>query len=136
MTIYLPDELGQRVKEVADLNVSAVCQNALEVELNRRASYAELDQGMKRHVVYIDELGAEAAFVGNQLLPEDRRGRTPYLTQRHRIAIYDSDAQALYQFENFDDLAQEEGWQHEEEAELVAAIAAALGEEHTIELDI
>jgi hypothetical protein len=37
MNIYLPDDLHERVKAVEDLNVSAICQAALEAELLRRS---------------------------------------------------------------------------------------------------
>jgi post-segregation antitoxin (ccd killing protein) len=136
MTVYLPDDLAQMVKEHADLNVSAVCQQALRRELARREEFAKLDKGMKRIVLYDDAHGADVAFVGRELywsgrIPEE----TAYLTQRHRIAVYSHSSQTLYQFDSFDDLASHEGWR-DSSPELVAAVAKALGEEHVIELDI
>jgi hypothetical protein len=60
---------------------------------------------------------------------------TAYLTRRHRIAIYNDAAQDLVQFDSFDDLAADQG-RRDADPELVGAVAAALGEEFVIELDI
>lgn len=136
MTIYLPEDLAEMVKQYSDLNVSAVCQEALRGELARREEMAKLDKGMERQVVYLDRLGGEVAFTGKELYYS---GRAPeqwvYLTRRHRIAIYNGDAQALYEFDSFDDLASEPGWR-DGEPELMVAVADALGEKHLVELDI
>lgn len=35
MNIYVPDDLAEQVKQVGDLNISAVCQKALRDEVNR-----------------------------------------------------------------------------------------------------
>lgn len=141
MTIYLPDDLAAMVKDHTDLNVSAVCQAALRDELTRREELAKLDKGMKRVEVYIDARGADVAFVGKEL-HYDRlnTGRgvhdmTAYLTRRHRIAIYDNDAQALYQFDSFDELASDPVWR-DGSPDFVSALAESLGEKHVIELDI
>ena len=72
ITVYLPDDLAKRVKEHADLNVSAVCQDALRRELARRAELERLDEGMERVKVYIDRLESDAAFVGRELAYVDR----------------------------------------------------------------
>jgi len=136
MTIYLPDDLAEMVKEDTDLNVSAVCQEALRRELTIREVLAKLDKGMKRVEMYDDLHGADVAFVGKEIyyngrIPEE----TAYLTKNHRIAVYAHEAQMLHQFDSFDDLAADEGWR-DGSPELVAAVAKALGEEHVIELDI
>jgi post-segregation antitoxin (ccd killing protein) len=136
MTIYLPDRLAEEVKEHDDLNVSAVCQLALRRELTRRKELAKLDEGMERVVVFDDQLGSEVAFVGRELYYNNRPYEvTAYLTRRHRIAIHNHTQQALNQFDSFDDLAADPGWR-DGDPMLVAAVAAALGEEHVIELDI
>jgi post-segregation antitoxin (ccd killing protein) len=136
MTIYLPDDLAEMVKEHTDLNVSRVCQEALRQELAHREELAKLDKDMERVVVYVDDLGSEVAFVGKELYHSDRSPEeTVYLTRRHRLAVYNADAQALYQFDSFDDLANDSVWR-EANPELVAAVAAALGEKYVVELDI
>jgi post-segregation antitoxin (ccd killing protein) len=136
MTVYLPDDLAKMVKEHTDLNVSAVCQEALRRELTRRAELAKLDEDMERVQVFDDWLGSDVAFVGKQLAYMDRPAElTAYLTRRHRIAIYNHEAQSLYQFDSFDELVADPAWR-DGNPMLLAAVAAALGEEHVIELDI
>lgn len=135
MTIYLPDDLAEMVKEHTDLNVSAVCQDALRRELTRREELAKLDKGMERIEVYDGQFDAVVAFTGTELYSGDRPEETVYLTKRHRIAVYSHEAQALYQYDSFDDLAQLEVYR-DGRPEVLAAVAAALGEEHVIELDI
>jgi post-segregation antitoxin (ccd killing protein) len=136
MTIYLPDDLAEMVREQADLNVSAVCQEALRRELVRREELAKLDKEMHRIVLYDDGRGADVAFVGKELyhsygLPEE----TAYLTKRHRIAVYSHSSQVLHEFDSFGDLEADEVWR-DSSPELLAGVAEALGESHVIELDI
>ena len=133
MTIYLPDDLAEMVKGHTDLNVSAVCQDALRRELTRREELAKLDKGMQRVVVFDDEMGADVAFTGKQLHHSYRPEETVYLTQRHRLAVYSHEAQALHQYDSFEDLAE---MYRDGQPEFLAAVAAALGEDHVVELDI
>jgi post-segregation antitoxin (ccd killing protein) len=141
MTIYVPDDLAAMVKEHDDLNISAVCQEALRVELSRREASAKLGEGMKRHVVYIERRGSvdldggiEVGFVGKEV-DDDGRNRTAYITRRGRIAIYNHDEQSLYEFDSFADLVRDEVWELSYPV-MVSSIAEALGEKHVIELDI
>jgi post-segregation antitoxin (ccd killing protein) len=131
MTIYVPDDLAEKVKEHADLNVSAVCQDALRRELVRRDELAKLDKGMERQVMYAEDRG-RVAFLGKQVFYNDRYKISAYITRRHRIAISVRDE--LFQFDSFDDFINDPNWQGTDE--LTAALAQALGEEHVIELDI
>ena len=137
MTIYLPNDLASRVKEHADLNVSAVCQLALGRELARREKLTNLDEGMERVQVFVEHLGNDVAFVGKELYSADHPwgGLTAYLTRRHRIAIYNDATQNLTQYDSFDDFTADPDWLRED-PELVGAVAAALGQEFVIELDI
>jgi len=133
MTIYLPDDLAETVKEHDDLNVSAVCQDALRRELARREEIAKLDSGMERVVVYVEEpYESDVAFVGKLLHHSYREDSAAYLTRRHHIAVYHERQQKLYQYDTFDDLRDDV----EDDSELLAGVAAALGEKHVVELDI
>lgn len=129
MTIYLPDDLAAQVKEHPDLNASAVCQDALRHELARRAEVAKLTKGMERIVVRIES--GEAAFTGTSL-PSDHSDMAVYLTKRQRIAVYDEARQDLGQYDTFHEFADA----FDGLPELVADVAAALGENYVIELDI
>lgn len=133
MTIYVPDDLAELVKEHSDLNVSAVCQDALRHELARRDQLAKLDRGMERVVTYVEKpYGGDVAFIGKMLHYQDRPETAVYLTQKHRIAVEDIERQELHQYNSFDDFADECAGS----PELVSAVAAALGEKHVTELDI
>jgi hypothetical protein len=130
MTIYVPEDLAEKVKEHADLNVSAVCQDALRRELVRREELAKLDKGMERHLMYTEDRG-QVAFVGKQVFYNDRYEMSAYITRRHRIAVSVSDE--LYEWNSFEDIANDPNWAG---SPVIAALAEALGEEHVIELDI
>jgi len=131
MTIYVPDDLAEVVKEHADLNVSAVCQDALRRELVRREELAKLDKGMERHVMFTEDRG-QVAFVAKQVFYNDRYEISAYITRRHRIAVSVKDE--LYEWDSFEDIACDPNWAGS--PGLVAAVAEALGEEHVTELDI
>jgi post-segregation antitoxin (ccd killing protein) len=126
MTIYLPDELAERVKAQDDLNVSGVCQEALDAELSRRASLAKLDEGMERVMAYKD--GVKVSFVGRRLVDDGRD--SVYLTGRYRIAVVGVENQ-LSDYDGLD-LAEIDGV----DQYLIAQAANTLGDERVVELDI
>jgi hypothetical protein len=134
MTIYVPDDLATMVKEHADLNVSAVCQEALRHELARREALAKLGEGMERHEFTIERRNGkvfdamlDVAFVGKQVYADGEV--FAYVTKRGRIAIYDDRTQAL---DDYDEFAVMGPRNHQ----VLAAVADALGEKYTLELDI
>jgi post-segregation antitoxin (ccd killing protein) len=134
MSIYLPDELHESVKAHDDLNVSAVCQAALETELQRREALAKLDAEMERIVVHVEDRG-DVAFTGTVLANEDYGTTVVYLTKRKRIAVYAEDRSgdgALETFDSFDEFARE----FDGRPGLVSEVATELGEEYVTELDI
>jgi post-segregation antitoxin (ccd killing protein) len=135
ITIYLPDDFGEILKmDHPDLNISAVCQEALREEMARRNQLAKLSEGMTRVVVYLDDRGTDAAFVGRELHYDGDRmpETTVYLTRQHRLAAYDHHNKRLHQFDAFDELANA----YQDRPELVAGVAKALGEKYVLELDI
>jgi hypothetical protein len=136
MTVYLPDDLHERVKAAGDLNVSAICQAALESELVHRQTLAKLDVGLERIVVETDELG-DAAFTGTHLHSEDLGGDGDlaiYLTKRHRIAVHAAmrSGVGLETFDGFEAFAHA----YRDRPAMVSSVAGALGQEHVTELDI
>lgn len=140
MSIYIQDELGERVK-AATMNISAVCQQALGEELDRQERRTRLTQDMERVEVPIDssdELNRWGAFYGRLLHEEgDRVGdQTPaleaYLTRRHRIAVYDETDGQLHQYDNYQEFARSQA----HHPEMVAKVAKELGERYVEELDI
>ena len=140
MNIYVQDDLAERVRSIKDLNVSSVCQSALESEVDRREAAAKLRDGMKRVEVYVDEhegreINGDLAFVGREIA-NDRRNITAYLTDGNRIAVYDHDPMRLYVYETFSDFAADDGVGMSNHPDLVADVAQELGEKRIIELDI
>ena len=77
MTIYLPDALAAEVKAgLTDTNISAVCQAALRVELEREKAMEKIDaSGYQRVVLYDGKAGTRHRVPGPQDLrqPEGRR---------------------------------------------------------------
>jgi post-segregation antitoxin (ccd killing protein) len=117
-TIDLADDLGERLEADASLDVSAVCEAALEAELQRRKALAELGASYKRVTGFVEKIyrsgGAPAGgedmhsdveFDGKYITSDDDGTVHVYLTPEHRIAVYvdDTREQALYIFENFED---------------------------------
>ena len=132
MTIYLPDDLGKRVKG-AELNVSAVCQQALRAELNRLDALRQLDESgaMERVELYDSRRDQQVAFIGQHLASDDR-DLFAYRTQHGRIAVIDIGHERLYVYEDFDELAADARGAEQ----LVGGVAAALGEDYAVLLDI
>jgi predicted nucleotidyltransferase len=135
MNIYVPDELAEQVKEIDEVNVSAVCQKALRAEVARRKEIEKLDKGMEpvefaakeSHGTTVRFVGRKLAFTG---LPLDT---TAYLTKNHRIALADNSSENLDVYDSFADMSQAMG---ESDHEFINEIAEALGEEYVVELDI
>jgi post-segregation antitoxin (ccd killing protein) len=113
-TIYLPDELGERVEAELDLNLSAICQQALEEALERQAALDALGPGIERQAIYVDrlyrmdpgapaggeELGRDVTFDGKHIAQDGDKGA--YLTGEHRIAVYDGGDCSLMLFDDFE----------------------------------
>jgi post-segregation antitoxin (ccd killing protein) len=139
MTIYLSDELHERVKADGGLNVSAVCQEALERELGVRQELAKQDGNMERVEVTVDRDGEmfTFAFQGTllHLFNHGSDGSTTvYLTRRHRIAVHTElgATQTLEDFDSLDALEADGSF----DPTFIATVAGALGDERPIELDI
>lgn len=149
MTIYLPDDLAKTVKAERDLNVSAVCQDALRREVSRRNARAGLDEGMERHVFrasgqnssipgmdIADGVSRDVAFTAKEIAGQTWATKQPwiaYWTKRHQIALWDDNG-GLRVFSSLDDLRASD-WS-DNRPDVVAEIAAALGQDYVIDLDI
>jgi hypothetical protein len=140
MSIYIQDELGERVK-AATMNISAVCQQALGEELDRQERRTRLTQDMERVEVPIDssdELDRWGAFYGRLLYEEEEGDQvkavavSAYLTRRHRIAVYDDLNRQLHQYDNYQEFARSQA----RHSAMVAKVAEQLGERYVEELDI
>jgi hypothetical protein len=148
-TIYLPDELAERVKATEGLNVSAVCQEALTKEVERMETMTKLREGMTRIELAVGR-GRKVAFVGRWLVePSGDQSEGDFEdrgfvwdasewgvahTRKGRIAVFHYDARKdEYHFETYDDLDEAE---ESIPQSLMAEALAALGETKVVELDI
>ena len=136
MTIYLPDDLAAEVKaELGDSNVSAICQAALRADLDRVRARAEITkEGFERVKVYEKAKGRDVAFQGREIAGITfgyEGGETAWLTPKGNIAVYSSVSEYLSVYDSFDDFTAED-----QNTDLLAQVADALGEKYTEELDI
>jgi len=76
LTIYIPDELRDRLRAVDGLNVSAICQASLDAALTRREAQMDaIAEGTKTIEVSVGGLDddlVEVTFDGRWLVPPDR----------------------------------------------------------------
>jgi hypothetical protein len=141
MTVYVPDELAAEVKaELGDANISAICQDALRAELDRvRARAAIGAEGFGRVEVYDGKKERDIAFQGRRIANSFTTDQEAYLTPKGTIVIIDGHDDTVATFDDWDELTAEpdgyviERWPAED---LMAEIAAALGEKYVEELDI
>ena len=89
MTIYLPDALAAEVKAgLTDTNISAVCQAALRVELEREKAMEKIDDGGYQRVkLYDGKQEHDIAFQGRKIGSSQKADA--WLTPKGTIAVYD-----------------------------------------------
>ena len=132
MTVYLPDDLHERVKAQPDLNVSAVCQQALSRELDRLGYLDRLDHGEWLDVT-LDTAAGRVVFTGQLLATEDySEYPAVYLTSRHRYAVVVAERgeEAVYDFDSLDEALKDLPVQ------VIADARRAVGDDTPIRLDI
>lgn len=136
MSVYLPDHLHERVKAADGLNVSAVLQQALEAELERREHLDKLDEGMGEIELVVERVGNQSYDAARTVVfnatPVPTDVGEAYITEQGRIAVHDAPSAALWVYNDLDELeADLEG-----NNELLVDVAEALGESRPIRLDI
>ena len=136
LTIEISDELALTLqRDHPDLDVDAVCEQALRDALRRHDTAERLEQGPDHRIVLYDgDAGRDVSFQGRDLGLENMR-MAAFLTAHGRLAIYDRGAEALHVFDDFDQVANDPGWRDTEQ-EVLAEIAAKLGEPGIDHLDI
>ena len=132
VTIYLPDALAAEVKAgLTDTNISAVCQAALRIELEREKAMEKIDaDGYQRVVLYDGKREHDIAFQGRKIGGSQKADA--WLTPKGTIAVYDHREQELYTYDEYGAFADDEGV----DERLRADVADALGEKYVEELDI
>ena len=101
MTIYLPDALAAEVKAgLTDTNISAVCQAALRVELEREKAMEKIDaDGYRRVKLYDGKQEHDIAFRGRKIGSSQKADA--WLTPKGTIAVYDHREQELWTYDEY-----------------------------------
>lgn len=138
MNIYIPDALAEQVKtELAEANISAICQAALQAEMDRAKARTVINaEGYARHEVYDSEKGRYVAFQGRQIGRSDSPEEVAWLTANGAIAVYSYGHEELRVYDDFSELADPPGVVIGKNEVLITQVADALGETYTEELDI
>jgi hypothetical protein len=132
LTIYVPDALDAEIKAAGGINVSAVCQAALQDEITRRQAVAGLGpDNFGRVQLYDSGREHDVAFQGREIGRADWHEHAAYLTPGGSIVVEEGDRQAVYIYDDYAGFAAEE-WP----AELAKSVAEALGEKYVEDLDI
>lgn len=131
MNISVPDALAEEVRE-QNLPISAICQRALREEVNRVKARAEVTKkGFERVEVYDRRRDRDVAFQGRLIGRSDDHDVDAWLTPKNAIAVYDGTDEELYVYNNYDELTADRA-----PGDLMAEVAASLGEKYVEELDI
>ena len=138
MTIYLPDALAAEVKAgLTDRNISAVCQAALRVELEREKAMEKIDAGgYQRVVLYDGKREHDIAFRGRKVGGSQKADA--WLTPKGTIAVYDRREQELWTYDDYEAFEAEYGPFSDDGPDngLREQVAEALGAKYVEELDI
>jgi hypothetical protein len=147
MNISVPDALADEVRR-RDIPISAICQRALQEEVDRLDAAEHAARGMDKITVDVGEPALTVGFTGRWLLDpgadDTRTGEEGWdagacwgiaLTQRGRIAVYtahcnDGFPATLKDYDNLDQAAAHVP------ADIIAMAAAGLGETRILWRDI
>jgi hypothetical protein len=91
ITVYLPDEIGERAK-AAGLNLSRLLRDAAQTELERRAVIATTLGQATEHLLDLEDEGGTpyTGRITGTVIARDDSG-TVYLTTDERVILYDFD---------------------------------------------
>jgi hypothetical protein len=139
MTIYLPDALAAEVKAgLTDTNISAVCQAALRVELEREKAMQKINaDDYQRVKLYDGKREHDIAFRGRKIGSSQKADA--WLTPKGTIAVYDHREQELWTYDEYEAFAADHGAFEDDERRdniLLEQVAEALGAKYVEELDI
>ena len=130
LTIYLPDALAAEVRAgLTETNISAVCQAALRVELEREKAMEKIDaDGYQRVQLYDGKQEHDIAFRGRKIGSSDQADA--WLTPKGTIAVYDRREQELWTYDKYEAFAGAYGAFEDDERRdniLLEQVAEALG---------
>ena len=100
ITVYLPDEIGARAKK-AELKLSRMLRDAVELELRHRAAMEELAGDGEEILLYLetpDGQTFEGRFTGS-LLCENGKGDQVFVADDERLIAYSERESKYYVLE-------------------------------------
>jgi putative restriction endonuclease len=130
--IDLPEHRADRPnRDFLDTNISAVCQAALRVELEREKAMEKIDaDGYQRVKLYDGKREHDIAFRGRKVGSSQKADA--WLTPKGTIAVYDHREQELWIYDEYGAFEDDEGLDNS----LREQVAEALGAKYVEELDI
>lgn len=131
ITVYLPDEIGERAKE-EELNLSRLLRDAVTDELERRETMAKtLDETETFEVELRDKEDRPytGQIKGKRVAWDDKSGYEVFLTDDERVLFYDEGRQQYHQFD--DPVEQLRSWLS---PAMYSEALYALGEKPVVEL--
>ena len=138
LTIYLPDSLAAEVRAgLTETNISAVCQAALRVELERERAMEKIDAGGYQRVqLYDGKQEHDIAFRGRKIGSSAKADA--WLTPKGTIAVYDRREQELWTYDGYEAFEADYGPFSDDgpDNSLREQVAEALGAKYVEELDI
>jgi hypothetical protein len=139
LTIYLPDALAAEVRAgLTETNISAVCQAALRVELERERAMEKIEAGGYQRVqLYDGKQEHDIAFRGRKIGSSAKADA--WLTPKGAIAVYDRREQELWTYNEYEAFQAAHGAFEDDERRdsiLLEQVAQALGAKYVEELDI
>ena len=138
LTIYLPDSLAAEVRAgLTETNISAVCQAALRVELERERAMEKIDAGGYQRVqLYDGKQEHDIAFRGRKIGSSDKADA--WLTPKGTIAVYDRREQELWTYDGYEAFEADYGPFSDDSPDnsLREQVAEELGAKYVEELDI
>jgi hypothetical protein len=131
--LYLPDELGERARELPRGVLSFLLQAAVREELERRAAVAETLSDVGTHEVEIEDRDGNVytgRITGTSIANPYRSDIEVFLTEDERVIVYDVDKLEYHVLD--DPVEQLRGWLPDDED--YAAALYAIGEKPVVDL--
>ena len=94
ITIYLPDDIGERAKREPGINLSRLLRDALTDEFARRDAVSDtLSETQNTYEVDVEDENGRAytgRITGHQVAQDDRNNLLVFLTQDEHVILYDT----------------------------------------------
>jgi len=99
ITIYLPDELGQRAKSRPDINLSRMLRDALEEQFEEEAAMVKTLEEATVHKLNLEDDDGRSyvgTITGTKIADSSKGDVEVFLTDEQNVLVYDVDKQRYY----------------------------------------